>query len=391
MTGTEFNNEEFEEYIKDSNEEYADYVKSGAKEFHSAFDELKIQKVTKIWELTYNLCVINNSEEDIKQHSEVMLKLNKTELNRIQNMKIELGTNDLNSNKNYVASSSVINKLINLFKKIFCEPYIQSNSNNKNKKMSFDKALQGIATIYSENVYTYNAYASFAEDNTRNGISQENFGARFGFDLGRASAKAKEKRTENVDKYNAEHPESPYNHLNFVDSNSYNLDLETFIGDAGIHAKYNCKEYENITGNEFICDDCSSFAGAMIDYMTYGIVSKKLNEKREGEEAVRIYNIGKGNILRGKYWEAMSELGFTQHSIDDNTLVSEFDNGVLLLKSYNTSHYEFVFKDKADGKYKRFGWGMVKKAFNPLECLVSSSKVKKNDVFNDYQFYIKLQ
>ena len=46
------------------------------------------------------------------------------------------------------------------------------------------------------------------------------------------------------------------------------------------------------------------------------------------------------------------------------------------MKSTSDSHYEFVFKDKTDGKYKHFGWGMVKKAYSPQIFEISNEKLE---------------
>ena len=62
-----------------------------------------------------------------------------------------------------------------------------------------------------------------------------------------------------------------------------------------------------------------------------------------------------------------------------------------MLKSTSDSHYEFVFKDKTDGKYKHFGWGMVKKAYSPQIFEISDEKIRNNDFFDSYKFYLIFQ
>lgn len=156
MAETDFNNEEYEKYINDSNEEYKDYVKSKDKEFHSAFDELKIQKVTEYWKLTYELCVKDESKEDIKKHAGIMLELYNTELNRIQNMKKELGTESGNKNINYLGAQAGLNEA-GVDSEI--KAYISSNNEDSSGLNTYDRELiqiiSSVAKFYINHIPTY--------------------------------------------------------------------------------------------------------------------------------------------------------------------------------------------------------------------------------------------
>ena len=61
------------------------------------------------------------------------------------------------------------------------------------------------------------------------------------------------------------------------------------------------------------------------------------------------------------------------------------------MKSTSDSHYEFVFKDKTDGKYKHFGWGMVKKEYSPKAYNIIKEKIKDNPDLKNYEIFIKFK
>ena len=368
MTGTEFNNEEFEEYIKDSNEEYEDYVKSGAKEFHSAFDELKIQKVTEIWELTYDLCVIDKIEGKMKEHAGIMLGLYKSELNRIQNMKKELGTNDLNSNNNYVALSSVINKLINLFKKIFCEPFIQSNSsNNEDIKVGATlKHLDELAVWYINHIATYGSQLKGKREyyNEATDIAKEYFNERVTF--------------KEVNGQTTYRIKDEYKNVDLIMMNDKQLGGDGDEGRLGYkydafedYAKNYITDTEKTYG-KFSGDDCSGFVLGLIRLVSKGDLGK--DAKNNG--GLDLKNTNSYKIREDKNFEkCMLNIGFHKYYLNGTEWKHKYiKNGVVEdnetneveginflqpgdmlvcdghVEFYNGFKYTIEYKDKREGK-----------------------------------------
>ena len=250
---------------------------------------------------------------------------------------------------------------------------------NRPHYIPMTEALETMAKWYCENVYTYDPYS--LKDFDRNGNTYT-FSGRFQYDYDKASIKAKNKRKAKVDPYNEAHPDAQYKIENFTGTNSYKLDLETFVGNKGDHALYDCELLDSSWYSKYkrVGDDCSSMTLAVMYYATRGIMDEY--------SAINIYELGGGALASARegevLYDSLKSIGFEKIDVENGTF-DELESGDILVSN---NHYEFYYEDDSDN-HKSFGWGSVKSYFPNNTCSIVENPGKKyfKDKWNNKREY----
>ncbi len=86
----------------------ADYEKYGAKGLHTALDDKRLNLVTITWWTVCNSTQLINMPLGFIEHSSIMLNYYTEELQRIKNIKSELGNENVSSNTNFVGFNNAL-------------------------------------------------------------------------------------------------------------------------------------------------------------------------------------------------------------------------------------------------------------------------------------------